>query len=100
MITRGIRWKVAIFLMVTVLGVAYVAIRYVKVGEQVTGQRYVVSADFTTGGGIFTHASVTYRGYPVGEVGAVRLLGPVIRAAIRRADSGQLDAFAATFTPD
>jgi carbon monoxide dehydrogenase subunit G len=31
--------------------------------------------------------------------GPVRLLGPVIRAAIRRADSGQLDAFAATFTP-
>jgi carbon monoxide dehydrogenase subunit G len=29
--------------------------------------------------------------------GPVRLLGPVIRSAIRRADSGQLDAFAATF---
>jgi len=30
--------------------------------------------------------------------GPVRLLGPVIRFAIRNADSGQLDAFAATFT--
>ena len=30
--------------------------------------------------------------------GPVRLLGPVIRSAIRRADSGQLDVFAATFT--
>jgi uncharacterized protein YndB with AHSA1/START domain len=29
--------------------------------------------------------------------GPARLLGPVIRYAIRRADSGQLDAFAATF---
>lgn len=29
--------------------------------------------------------------------GWVRLLGPVIRSAIRRADRGQLDAFAATF---
>lgn len=29
--------------------------------------------------------------------GPVRLLGPLIRSAIRRADSGQLDAFAATF---
>jgi hypothetical protein len=27
----------------------------------------------------------------------MRLLAPVIRSAIRRADSGQLDAFAATF---
>jgi carbon monoxide dehydrogenase subunit G len=32
--------------------------------------------------------------------GPVRLLGPVIRAAIRRADSGQLNAFAATFGPE
>jgi carbon monoxide dehydrogenase subunit G len=31
--------------------------------------------------------------------GPVRLLGPVIRSAIRRSDSGQLNAFAATFTP-
>ncbi len=30
--------------------------------------------------------------------GPVKLLGPVVRYAIRRADGGQLDAFAATFT--
>ena len=30
--------------------------------------------------------------------GPVRLLGPLIRSAVRRADGGQLDAFAATFT--
>lgn len=29
--------------------------------------------------------------------GPVRLLGPVIRSALRRADCGQLDACAATF---
>jgi carbon monoxide dehydrogenase subunit G len=29
--------------------------------------------------------------------GPVRLLGPVIRSAVRKADGGQLDAFAATF---
>jgi carbon monoxide dehydrogenase subunit G len=33
-------------------------------------------------------------------VGPVRLLGPVIRSAIRRTDSGQLDAFAATFATE
>jgi carbon monoxide dehydrogenase subunit G len=31
--------------------------------------------------------------------GPVRLLSPMIRAAIRKADSGQLNAFAASFTP-
>jgi carbon monoxide dehydrogenase subunit G len=32
--------------------------------------------------------------------GPIRLLGPVIRSAIRKADSGQLDAFARTFPAD
>jgi carbon monoxide dehydrogenase subunit G len=32
--------------------------------------------------------------------GPVRLFSPMIRSAIRRADSGQLDAFAATFTQE
>jgi carbon monoxide dehydrogenase subunit G len=32
--------------------------------------------------------------------GPVRLLGPLIRSAIRRADSGQLDAFAATLASE
>ena len=32
--------------------------------------------------------------------GPWRLLGPVIRLAVRRSDSGQLDAFAATFTSE
>jgi carbon monoxide dehydrogenase subunit G len=32
--------------------------------------------------------------------GPVRLLGPLIRTAIRRTDSRQLDAFAATFGPE
>ncbi len=32
--------------------------------------------------------------------GPVRLLAPMIRSAIRRADSGQLDAFAATFASE
>jgi carbon monoxide dehydrogenase subunit G len=30
--------------------------------------------------------------------GPMRLLGPVIRSAVRKADRGQLDSFAATFT--
>jgi hypothetical protein len=57
-----------------------------------------VSADYTY------ECVADGRGTRVGLVadctmtGPVRLLGPVIRYAIRRADGGQLDAFAATFT--
>jgi hypothetical protein len=32
--------------------------------------------------------------------GPVRLFSPMIRSAIRKADGGQLNAFAATFTPE
>jgi phospholipid/cholesterol/gamma-HCH transport system substrate-binding protein len=83
MITRSVRVKVGVFLVVTLLGVVYLGIRYVKLGEQVTGRRYAVFAEFDTGGGIFTNASVTYRGYPVGEVGDVRLFGSGARVELR-----------------
>jgi len=53
----------------------------------------------------YTYECVAHgRGTRVGLVadcsmtGPIRLLGPVIRHAIRRADGGQLAAFAATFT--
>jgi hypothetical protein len=32
--------------------------------------------------------------------GPVRLLSPMIRSAVRRADCGQLNTFAATFSPE
>jgi phospholipid/cholesterol/gamma-HCH transport system substrate-binding protein len=68
----SVRLQVLTFLVLSVLGVTYVGLRYVGLGERFLGGGEVVHADFATTGGIFTNAPVTYRGVPIGRVGAVR----------------------------
>ena len=70
-----IRLRLLVFALVGLLGIGYVAVRYVGLGDQLTG-RYTVYADFTHSGGIFEGASVNYRGVPVGRVESVALQGP------------------------
>jgi phospholipid/cholesterol/gamma-HCH transport system substrate-binding protein len=79
MISLGTKVKVAIFALVSVLGIAYVGFRYVGLGEKLTGGGARVHADFATAGGIFPNAPVTYRGVPVGRVDGVRLHGGGVR---------------------
>src|SRR6185369_8113563 len=82
MISTATRIKVLVFALITVVGVAYVAIRYVRVGDAISSGSYSLYADFGTGGGIFTHASVDYRGFPVGKVGSVSLLADGVRVQL------------------
>jgi phospholipid/cholesterol/gamma-HCH transport system substrate-binding protein len=83
MITRTVKLQVLTFLVVSLLGVAFVGLRYVGIGDQLFGGGYVVHADFASAGGIFTNAAVTYRGVPVGRVGAVRLAGNGVRVDLK-----------------
>jgi phospholipid/cholesterol/gamma-HCH transport system substrate-binding protein len=75
MIPRSVKIKVLAFVMVSVLGVCYVAVKYVGLGGLLLGSTYPLAAEFATAGGIFTNASVTYRGSPVGKVTTVELTG-------------------------
>jgi phospholipid/cholesterol/gamma-HCH transport system substrate-binding protein len=82
MTSLSTRIKVLAFALITVVGVAYVAVRYVRVGDSISSGSYSLYADFATGGGIFTHASVAYRGFPVGKVGDVSLRGDGVRVQL------------------
>jgi phospholipid/cholesterol/gamma-HCH transport system substrate-binding protein len=83
MISRIAKLQVLVFVVVSLLGVAYVGVRYVGLGDRLLGRTYVVHADFATAGGIFSNAAVSYRGVPVGRVGAVRLHGTEVRVEMR-----------------
>jgi phospholipid/cholesterol/gamma-HCH transport system substrate-binding protein len=83
MITTGTKLRVLVFLVVSVLGVGYVAVRYVGLGDRVLGRGYLVHADFREAGGVFPNAPVTYRGTPVGRVTAVRLHDDGVRVDLR-----------------
>ncbi|TCC53936.1 MCE family protein [Kribbella capetownensis] len=74
MITRAVRIQLMVFLLITVVGVAFVGAKYAQVDKLFFDEDYTVSASFGESGGIFTGAEVTYRGQPVGRVGELKLL--------------------------
>ena len=92
MITRLVRIQLITFAVITALGVSYAGVSYVGLGAGVLHPGYTVRADFPESGGIFTNAEVTYRGVPVGRVGALRLdpTGVLVELDIR--GGGQIPA--------
>ncbi|MFH8730150.1 MULTISPECIES: MlaD family protein [unclassified Streptomyces] len=75
MITRTVKAQLLAFATVTAVGVSYVGAAYTGLADGVLGRGYTVRADFADSGGVFPGAEVTYRGVPVGRVGALRLTG-------------------------
>lgn len=83
MIGRTAKLQVIAFVLVSLLGVGYVGVRYVGLGDRLLGGGYVVHVDLARAGGLFANAPVTYRGVPVGRVTAVNLRGDGVRADLR-----------------
>lgn len=73
MLTRRVRIQVAVFVLISVFGVAYAAVRYVGLGGLVGLDGYQVTVNLTETGGIFPDAAVAYRGVSVGTVEDMRL---------------------------
>jgi phospholipid/cholesterol/gamma-HCH transport system substrate-binding protein len=81
-IRRSVWVKAVVFVVIAVLGVSYVLLQYVGVGRTVLGTGYTAYVDLPDSGGLFTSASVTYRGVEVGRVGSIKLRGDGIRVAL------------------
>lgn len=75
MITRTVKVQLLAFTTITAVGVSYVGAEYTGLVDEVLDRGYTVRADFPDSGGVFPGAEVTYRGVPVGKVGALRLAG-------------------------
>ncbi|WP_369168912.1 MCE family protein [Streptomyces sp. R28] len=75
MITRTVKVQLLAFATITAVGVSYVGAEYTGLVDEVLDRGYTVRADFADSGGIFPGAEVTYRGVPVGRVGALHLTG-------------------------
>ena len=73
MITRRTKIQLVIFVIITVLGVAYVGARYARLDRIVRDDAYTVVAHFSESGGIFAGGTVTYRGVRVGRVDKLEL---------------------------
>lgn len=92
MIGRTVLWKVAVFALITVLGVCYTAVRYLGIGSALFTPTYDVAVDFADSGGIFTGAEVTYRGVSVGRVGEIELREGGIRVTLNLQTEDEIPA--------
>jgi phospholipid/cholesterol/gamma-HCH transport system substrate-binding protein len=71
--TTKIRNLLILFVVISVVGIGYIAVRYVGAASLVGLGPYTVKMEMTDSGGIFPKASVTYRGVEVGKVGDMRI---------------------------
>lgn len=83
MITRQVRYQLIAFLVISVIGLSYTAVRYAGLGRFFIDQGYIVSATFADSGGIFEGAEVTYRGVLSGKVVDLELVPEGVKANLR-----------------
>ena len=73
MTPRLVRYQLAAFIMVTVLGVSYAMLQYVGLPRILGFGQYRISVALPAAGGLYANAVVTERGVPVGKVAGLRL---------------------------
>jgi phospholipid/cholesterol/gamma-HCH transport system substrate-binding protein len=64
---------VALFAVISIVGIGYVGLRYVGADSLIGLGPYTVKVELADSGGIFPDASVSYRGVEIGKVGDMRV---------------------------
>ncbi len=73
MMTRFVRIQLAIFSVLTVIGVSVMALHYIRLPALVGVGQQTVTVQLPAAGGLYRFANVTYRGKTIGKVSQVRL---------------------------
>jgi phospholipid/cholesterol/gamma-HCH transport system substrate-binding protein len=80
--TRGIKIRLVAFLMLSAVGIVYVAASYLGIVDKVTGRGLTLHADLPSSGGLFTGSEVTYRGVKVGQVSGMDVTPSGVRLTL------------------
>lgn len=81
-LSRFIRIQLAIFAVLTVVGVSVMALYYIQVPALLGVGRQTVTVQLPAAGGLYPFANVTYRGDTIGEVSAVKLTDDGVEAVL------------------
>ncbi len=82
MLTRFVKIQLAIFTIVSVVGVLSMAVVYIQVPTLLGIDHITVRLELPSGGGIYRFANVTYRGVQVGKVTAVDVTADRVQATL------------------
>lgn len=92
MLTRFIKIQLAIFTVVSIVGVAVMAFTYVQVPTLLGLGRNVVTLQLPSSGGLYRFSNVTYRGVEVGKVTDIRVTPNGAEATMSIATSPKIPA--------
>ena len=77
--TRGVKIRLIAFVVLSAVGIVYVAGSFLGIVDKVLGRGYTMHATLPASGGLFTGSEVTYRGVKVGKVSRVDVIPSGIR---------------------
>ncbi len=92
--TRGVKVRLIAFLVLSAVGIVYVAGSFLGLTDRLLGRGLSIKATLPTSGGLFTGSEVTYRGVKVGKVAAmdVQRDGLLVRLALNEGTKIPLDS--------
>lgn len=92
--TRGIKARIAAFLVLSAVGIVYIAGTYLGFVDRILGRGLEVHATLPTSGGLFEGSEVTYRGVKIGKVQAMHATREGVRLdlSLREGTELPLDA--------
>jgi phospholipid/cholesterol/gamma-HCH transport system substrate-binding protein len=83
-LTRTIKTQLAVFIVVALAAMAFVAVSYMRIPSNLFGiGRYTVRLELAQSGNLYANSNVTYRGTKVGQVSGVRLTDSGVEADLR-----------------
>jgi phospholipid/cholesterol/gamma-HCH transport system substrate-binding protein len=78
-VTRGVKIRLMAFIVLSAVGIVYVAASYLGVVDKVLGRGFTVHATLPTSGGLFVGSEVDYRGVKIGRVSAMTATADGVR---------------------
>lgn len=80
--SHGVRIRLLTFLVLSAVGIVYVAASYLGVVDKVLGRGYTVDVSLPGSGGLYVGSEVDYRGVKVGKVSGMQLTRSGARAVL------------------
>src|ERR1700710_2505138 len=90
---RGVKVRLMAFVVLSAVGIVYVASNFLGLTDRVLGRGLTISATLPASGGLFTGSEVTYRGVKVGKISAMDVTpkGLLVRLALKDGTKIPLD---------
>ena len=88
--TAGIKVRIVAFLVLSAVGIVYIAGSYLGIVDRVLGRGFTIHATLPTSGGLFEGSEVTYRGVKVGEVKRMHVARDGVRLDLAMEDGVEL----------